>query len=1555
MGKTKDIFQSFFNFLKPKKWENEDAEIQTIQRLYLFISSTFNDMHAERDYLVKYVLPDLKNWCFEQNIELMDIDLRWGIPDEEVAVNSAVEICLDIIRSNAPMLIINFTGERVGWIPTSEDISDKFAQMYPQMLSYIGNKSITELEMLCYEMISLVEGSLYLFRTMRTIPDWNDSQLLCYTNKDQECPELLDKKIKRFKKKMLQKNKTLGNVFLYSARWDDRLLSLELKDLKINGKKLNGAEKGRFCDFKCEGECLKDFIINYFKHIISNRLKSDLMKSVFYGLDEAHIQQRFLLQRGFDYLEYDTMFDQIEQFLEQERNRFLFLTGEAGSGKSSYLARFILKYKEKYEIVYRFCGISVGSLKECDLLKGLLDELYEKGILILQNSNKSERTVFQKLQFPDTVSYFYKDDFSYAQDVTIWFHSLINMIEAEVELTLMKKFVIVLDGINQLDYDTMRWTWANSRLYLKNSKRIKFIVSCKRNTKHYERIQRMRKDFHEISFEQSYFQTVEQKRELIKYLTNLHLKRLSNDQENRILYSLYSRNPLFIKSIIEEICTWGKWFQLDDYLHELLQGDLKNVFSVILDRQETDQAYCLISSKYAVVTVLGLLAYSRLGLSEDCLLRASYYFIEDVWKEVIWLGDLHNMEVQASLLEMIHYYTYQLKHFLVFSYKRVSILYDAFQEYCQERYALYEKAFHIALSKAFRYNMKKKKDNYKGTTAKYSVEAVISYSEWPYHMLKTGNWEEIVDCFMDLEWITQKAELNQFDSLINLYKQLKKIFLDCELPKYFEDNSISWLEEYKQQIQEEPYGVISLYHAYLKNKHLNFDRLKRPFLKYIQNQKEFELRNDSVMHSLYSDMEAEFEKVRSHDQLLYVEHGGYTTSLNVYQADNYEPILKINAENIKCNVQENCIVHHNSEEGILYFLDSRYGVVSEIRLLNVPKEYEIIELWYEVEGLMIWVSHRHTDAILFCAQINRKSQTSVEFAQLNWKKLYEIRLERACHTIRSENKNGIGILYLDYSSGSENDEIIFYKTYPFEIKMVKRCSELDFEMKETGYFIIRFFRNQETFTELYTRNHKKIFWINEEAYLSTVSTEGDIFFYVEKREPVRFCVKGFEYVLNNGTGIYKYSLLKLCQEPELIMKQKKRIRFLEHYGKYLITQLDSRFMSCISLEKKQIVEQIPTTQDFLGSGIGVFIADTCCPWQLEGDFLHNIHTVKKHFDKRLIYQKVDLRVFKEKSEDICPRYLWRCESTKWSVSLFPHGILKFKKAERPDESWHIPMDTPKIHLWNDGILSFWQENNLVILNIKSGKLSSYEGFESKIEDISSDAGNTWTVLETVSDQNINKIKVYCMTDAKFTDYEVEILAGWHVRKIMAYGEECLLFLETEIKIYDEGKLRIGDYFSKKGIKRIKTKILILKKNSTIHFFEGELKNYGHFCRYGFERMVAYDHDKCDCYKIQLHTEGRYRLEKEYEKQILPKKYDRFLGVFDQYWILENINQKCGCFFSPETSEIVCAFPVPVNLDYVVEFEGELYLQKKSDTNLITLGGNELLVAQVYNLIDVIHF
>ena len=46
------------------------------EKVHIFVSSTFNDMHADRDYLVKRVFPELQDWCERRKLRLVDIDLQ---------------------------------------------------------------------------------------------------------------------------------------------------------------------------------------------------------------------------------------------------------------------------------------------------------------------------------------------------------------------------------------------------------------------------------------------------------------------------------------------------------------------------------------------------------------------------------------------------------------------------------------------------------------------------------------------------------------------------------------------------------------------------------------------------------------------------------------------------------------------------------------------------------------------------------------------------------------------------------------------------------------------------------------------------------------------------------------------------------------------------------------------------------------------------------------------------------------------------------------------------------------------------------------------------------------------------------------------------------------------------------------------------------------------------------------------------------------------------------------------------------------------------------------
>ncbi|MDP4237265.1 MAG: DUF4062 domain-containing protein [Bacteroidota bacterium] len=84
----------------------------------IFISSTFRDLMPEREQLVKKVFPQIRALCRERGVEFTEIDLRWGITDEEAHSGRTVRICLEEIDKCRPYFL-GIIGSRYGWIPGS--------------------------------------------------------------------------------------------------------------------------------------------------------------------------------------------------------------------------------------------------------------------------------------------------------------------------------------------------------------------------------------------------------------------------------------------------------------------------------------------------------------------------------------------------------------------------------------------------------------------------------------------------------------------------------------------------------------------------------------------------------------------------------------------------------------------------------------------------------------------------------------------------------------------------------------------------------------------------------------------------------------------------------------------------------------------------------------------------------------------------------------------------------------------------------------------------------------------------------------------------------------------------------------------------------------------------------------------------------------------------------------------------------------------------------------------------------------------------------------------
>jgi telomerase protein component 1 len=79
----------------------------------VFISSTFRDMHAKRDHLIKVAFPALRESLVRDRIYLDDIDLRCGVTKEQAEKDRVLDLCLKQI-DGCRSFFIGILGERYG-------------------------------------------------------------------------------------------------------------------------------------------------------------------------------------------------------------------------------------------------------------------------------------------------------------------------------------------------------------------------------------------------------------------------------------------------------------------------------------------------------------------------------------------------------------------------------------------------------------------------------------------------------------------------------------------------------------------------------------------------------------------------------------------------------------------------------------------------------------------------------------------------------------------------------------------------------------------------------------------------------------------------------------------------------------------------------------------------------------------------------------------------------------------------------------------------------------------------------------------------------------------------------------------------------------------------------------------------------------------------------------------------------------------------------------------------------------------------------------------------
>ncbi|MCX6901212.1 MAG: TIR domain-containing protein [Verrucomicrobia bacterium] len=172
-----------------------------------YVSSTFRDMHAERDHLVTVVFPELRERVERLGLEFFDVDLRWGVPETGANGETANswEYCRQWIDRVEPFFV-SLLGQRYGYIPPPHQLRD------PADREALAGLSITEME-IRHAVLSgrIRRRSLFYFRQARVPEDAGEAAKRVFVEDDD--------KVERLKNQIKAGSRPVRE---YPCRWTGR-------------------------------------------------------------------------------------------------------------------------------------------------------------------------------------------------------------------------------------------------------------------------------------------------------------------------------------------------------------------------------------------------------------------------------------------------------------------------------------------------------------------------------------------------------------------------------------------------------------------------------------------------------------------------------------------------------------------------------------------------------------------------------------------------------------------------------------------------------------------------------------------------------------------------------------------------------------------------------------------------------------------------------------------------------------------------------------------------------------------------------------------------------------------------------------------------------------------------------------------------------------------------------------------------------------------------------------------------------------------------------------
>lgn len=299
--------------------------IKERRQIRVFISSSFENMDEERNYLRDVVVHRIQEKARKRAVAVTALDLRWGIP-EGTDLGKTIEICMNEIDNSFPFFI-GIVGGSYGSQPDKKEVFDSnkvLQEQYSALCKYFEMKmSITEMEMRY--------GVL-------------------------DCDEEERRKINAL---FLTKKEDIETI-----RKDSRLngLNCAIKACGENFEESKITHDGKNHIWSSDYSSIEEFgkiIELVFDDILDRLFPED--KELDSYQQQLFMQEAVLAELSRFYIPDSKIIDAINNFITDSSKQKLLITGERGCGKSSLLAYWISRYSTEYQkdgvdIIYHFVG-----------------------------------------------------------------------------------------------------------------------------------------------------------------------------------------------------------------------------------------------------------------------------------------------------------------------------------------------------------------------------------------------------------------------------------------------------------------------------------------------------------------------------------------------------------------------------------------------------------------------------------------------------------------------------------------------------------------------------------------------------------------------------------------------------------------------------------------------------------------------------------------------------------------------------------------------------------------------------------------------------------------------------------------------------------------------------------------------------------------------------------------------------------------------------------------------------------------------------------------------